>query len=143
MEYKASFRPDLSEFLLQRSEELTWLDRSLLKENMIPDEAFDIGVLNTDVVGYLFEYYTEYSDATAALNQVHRTLKKGGLLVVTNPCLQYTIDNVKVLEEIGFDFSEGYDIDLSTNKIIDINRDTPPKSMSRLNHYSFLILSKK
>ncbi|MFW9769195.1 MAG: hypothetical protein ACFFF9_10095 [Candidatus Thorarchaeota archaeon] len=142
MDRSASFRPDLKTLLLQIPEELTWLDRSLLEEERIPDEAFDIGVLNNDVVGYLFEYYTEYSDATVALKQVHRTIKNGGLLVVSNPCLQYIIDNVKILEEIGFEFVEGYDIDFSTKNILEINRRTPPKSMSRLNHYSFLIFSK-
>ena len=134
MDSKAFLRPDLSEILLHRPGELTWLDGFLLKEKKIPDETFDIGVLNTDVVGYLFEYYTEYSDATVALKQVHRTIKKGGLLIVTNPCLQYTIDNVKVLEDTGFEFVEGLDVELSTKNIVKIDRETPPESMSRLNH---------
>jgi hypothetical protein len=143
MDTKASLRPDLQEYLLQNSEELTWLDRSLMEKERFPDESFDIGVLNTDIVGYLFEYYTEYSNATDALKQVYRTVKNGGLLVVTNPCLQYKIDNVKVLEEIGFEFIEGFDIDLSTKKANRIDRKTPLESMSRLNYYSFLIFSKK
>ena len=143
MNSNAVFRPDMSSFLAQKSEELTWLDRFLLKEERIPDDSFIVGVLNTDVVGYLHEYYTEYSDAAAALDQVYRTIKSGGLLLVTNPCSLYVVDNVKVLENIGFEFVEGFDIDLSSGKISGIDRTTPPETMSRLNHYSFLVFLKK
>lgn len=143
MDSIASFRPDLTNFLSQNPEAETWLDRSLKGDNKIPHDSFDIGVLNTDVVGYLHEYYTEYSDATAALEQVYRTIKKNGLLVVTNPCSLYVVDNVKILESIGFVFVEGIDIELSTGSVSEMDRETNPESMSRLNHYSFLVFSKK
>jgi SAM-dependent methyltransferase len=143
MENEASFRPDLIDFLSRSPVEETWLDRILQTDKKIPQESFDIGVLNTDVVGYLHEYYTEYSDAEVALRQVYRTIKKDGLLIVTNPCSLYVVDNVKVIENVGFAFVEGIDIDLSTGSISEIGRETAPESMSRLNHYSFLVFSKK
>ncbi|MHA1951078.1 MAG: hypothetical protein ACW987_14575 [Candidatus Thorarchaeota archaeon] len=114
-----------------------------LQNNKIPRESFDIGVLNTDVIGYLHEYYSEYSDALVALDQVYRTIKKNGLLIVTNPCSLYVVDNVKILNSIGFDFVEGVDIELSSGNVTAIDRETAPESMSRLNHYSFLIFTKK
>ncbi|MHA2046436.1 MAG: hypothetical protein ACW99G_16745 [Candidatus Thorarchaeota archaeon] len=119
------------------------MDRFLLQNNKIPRESFDIGVLNTDVIGYLHEYYSEYSDALVALDQVYRTIKKNGLLIVTNPCSLYVVDNVKILNSIGFDFVEGVDIELSSGNVTAIDRETAPESMSRLNHYSFLIFTKK
>ncbi|MHA2152208.1 MAG: hypothetical protein ACXAAQ_09525 [Candidatus Thorarchaeota archaeon] len=143
MDGDASFRPDLKEFLSQNPEMETPLDRFLLQNNKIPRESFDIGVLNTDVIGYLHEYYSEYSDALVALDQVYRTIKKNGLLIVTNPCSLYVVDNVKILSSIGFDFVEGVDIELSSGNVTAIDRETAPESMSRLNHYSFLIFTKK
>jgi len=53
------------------------------------------------------------------------------------------VDNVKVLESVGFVFLEGTDIDLSSGRVSPIDRKTSPESMSRLNHYSFLVFSKK
>ncbi|MHA2200637.1 MAG: hypothetical protein ACXABN_12200 [Candidatus Thorarchaeota archaeon] len=143
MDKKAVLRPDLVKYLSQKPEVETWLDRVLLTAQRIPDESFDIGVLNTDVVGYLHEYYTEYSDASVALQQVFRAIKKGGQLIVANPCSMYVVDNISVLESVGFAFVEGTDIDLSAGTMSTINRETPPESMSRLNHYSFLIFSRK
>ena len=143
MENDAVLRPDLVTYLLQSPEAETWLDRILQTDQRIPHESFDIGVLNTDVVGYLHEYYTEYSDAAVSLQQVYGTIKKDGLLIVTNPCSLYVVDNVKVLESVGFVFIEGTDIDLSSGRISPIDRKTPPESLSRLNHYSFLVFSKK
>lgn len=142
MDAEASLRPDVIEYLSQNPTEMTWLDRSLSDEKRIPPESFNIGVLNNDVVGYLHEYYKEYSDAALALKQVYKTIKSGGLLIVTMPCSLYVVDNVAVLESIGFELVEGIDIDLANGTVSNINRKAAPESMSRLNHYSFLVFSR-
>ncbi len=142
MDSEASFRPDMIEYLNNKHTEMIWLDRTILHQNRIPEESFDIGVLNNDVVGYLHEYYREYGDAAAALSQVHKTVKPDGLLIVTNPCSLYVIDNVAVLESIGFRLVEGFAIDLTNGTIDILDRNTPPELMSTMNHYSFLVFSK-
>ncbi len=142
MDSEASFRPDMIEYLNTNHTEMTWLDRIILHEKRIPEESFDIGVLNNDVVGYLHEYYREYGDASTALSQVHKTVKAGGLLIVTNPCSFYVVDNVTVLESIGFRLVEGFAIDLTNGSIDFLDRNTPLDLMSTMNHYSFLVFSK-
>ncbi|MHA2359659.1 MAG: hypothetical protein ACXAB5_05265 [Candidatus Thorarchaeota archaeon] len=142
MDAESSFRPDMTEYLNQNPTEMTWLDRALSLEKRIPPESFDLGVLNNDVVGYLHEYYKEHSDAAIALKQVYNAIKIGGLLIVTMPCSLYIVDNVAVLESIGFDLVEGLEIDVEKGTVSQIDRETTPKSMSRLNHYSFLVFSR-
>ena len=61
MDLEAKFRPAMLEYLESRSDIMTKLDHHLVKNSAIPIQSFDIGVLNNDVVGYLHEYYTEYS----------------------------------------------------------------------------------
>jgi hypothetical protein len=139
MDEQADFRPSMIDYLKDKSNSMTWLDHHLMKNKSIPKAAFSFAILNNDVVGYLHEYYKEYSDATLGLQKVYKTLKKGALLVVTMPCSLYTIDNVKVLESIGFQFLEGKDIDLADGSITSLGRHTEPQEMSRLRHYSFLI----
>ncbi len=142
MDSEASFRPDMIEYLDNRVASMSDLDHHLLDNMFIPEGTFDIGVLNNDVVGYLHEYYKEYSDAVVGLEKVHRSLKEGALLVVTQPCSLYIVDNVKVLESIGFEFLEGKDIVLSDGSVLDLKRGTDPKGMSRLGHYTFLIFTR-
>jgi hypothetical protein len=115
----------------------------LKTKKFIPPGTFDLGVLNNDMVGYLHEYYKEYSDAVLGLRKVHQSLKKGALLVVTMPCSLYVVDNIQVLETIGFEFLEGKDIVLEDGSITDLDRQTNPQTMSRLGHYSFLIFISK
>ena len=66
-------------------------------------------------------------------------LKKGALLVVTMPCSLYEVDNVNVLESLGFRYLEGLDIDLADGSFKALERNTEPQSMSRLGHYTFLV----
>jgi hypothetical protein len=143
MDLEAKFRPAMIEYLESKSGIMTNLDCHLIKHKSIPMQSFDIGILNNDVVGYLHEYYAEYSDAAAALQKVHATLKKGALLVVTMPSSLYVVDNVGVLEKVGFKFLEGKDIDLSDGSVSELERDTEPRNMSRLGHYSYLIFVSK
>ncbi|MFW9982981.1 MAG: hypothetical protein ACFFE3_13835 [Candidatus Thorarchaeota archaeon] len=142
MDLEAIFRPDMIEYLNQNPTEITWLDRDILLNKRIQSESFDIGILNNDVVGYLHEYYKEYSNAALALKQVFQTIRSGGLLIVTMPCSLYVVDNVAVLESVGFKFIEGVDIDLDVGKVSIIDRNVSPRSISKLNHYSFLVFSR-
>ena len=142
MDEEANLRPDMIEYL-QSSNIMTSFDHHLKEHKYIPQETFDIGVLNNDIVGYLHEYYTEYSDARLGLQKVHKTLKIGALLIVTMPCSLYVVDNTEVLEALGFEFVEGLDITLSDVSIKSLDRTTDPQTMSRLGHYTFLVFVRK
>jgi hypothetical protein len=139
MDEEANLRPDMIDFLENRADTMTMLDNHLKSSKFIPQESFDIGIFNNDIVGYLHEYYTEYSDAQLGLQKVHKVLKKGALLVVTMPCSLYVINNIEVLESLGFKFVEGLDITISDGSPKAVDRSTDPKTMSRLGHYTFLI----
>ncbi|MBY8997298.1 MAG: hypothetical protein KGD60_06170 [Candidatus Thorarchaeota archaeon] len=143
MDEDAHLRPDMLEYLEANLSSNTWLDTHLKEQKFIPPNTFDIGVLNNDIVGYLQEYYTEYSNAIMGLQKVHKVLKDGALLVVTMPCSLYVIDNVQILESLGFEFLEGQDIVLSNGSVTLLNRFTEPQTMSRLGHYTFLIFIRK
>ena len=143
MDLEAKFRPAMIEYLESRPDTMTSLDHYMMENSAIPMQSFDIGILNNDVVGYLHEYYAEYSDVATALQKVHATLKKGALLIVTKPGSLYIVDNIDVLEKVGFTFLEGKDIDLSDGSISDLKRSTEPQNMSRLRHYSYLIFVRK
>ncbi|MFW9834209.1 MAG: hypothetical protein ACFFEK_09460 [Candidatus Thorarchaeota archaeon] len=143
MDKDARFRPDMIDYLESNVKVMTLLDYHLKTKKFIPSGTFDLGVLNNDMVGYLHEYYKEYSDAAVALQKVHQSLKKSALLVVTMPCSLYVVNNIEILETIGFEFLEGKDIDLENGSISDIDRQTKPQTMSRLGHYSFLIFISK
>ncbi len=142
MDEEANLRPDMIEYL-KGSNSMTSLDHHLKEHRNIPQETFDIGILNNDIVGYLHEYYTEYSDARLGLQKVHKTLKIGALLIVTMPCSLYVVDNVQVLESMGFEFVEGLDITLADGSITPLNHSSNPKTMSRLGHYTFLVFIRK
>jgi hypothetical protein len=141
MDINAELREQSLEFILKNPETATWLDDFLIGEKRFPSECFDIGILNTDVIGYLFEYYKEYSDAEKALSKVFEMIRKGGLLVVTMPCQQYKVDNVSIMEKTGFTFQEGLDITLSNGKKTLLEKDVPLEELSRLGHYTYLIFS--
>ena len=139
MDENAEFRPTMMQYLNQNAEDLIWLDDFLIGENRFPPECFDIGILNNDIIGYLMEYYTEYSNAMQGLEGVKKLIKSDGLLIVTNPCSLYVVDNVTILQNLGFNFIEGIDIDLESGKPCFIEANQDPKTMSRLGHYTFLV----
>ncbi len=139
MDEWAELRPGLVEYLENNPETMIWFDHHLQVHSYIPPEVFDIGILNNDIVGYLHEYYKEQGDVMISLRKVHRSLKKGALLIVTMPCSLYIVDNVNILESVGFQLLDGKDINLNDFLITDLNRNSEPNSMSRLGHYSFLI----
>jgi hypothetical protein len=53
------------------------------------------------------------------------------------------VDNIQVLESLGFEFVEGLDIQLSDGAVTTLGRSTEPQTMSRLGHYTFLIFVRK
>jgi len=139
MDTNATLRPDMLAYLDERPSRMTALDHHLRLKEFYPAKTFDVGVLNNDIVGYLHEYYTEYSDAQKGLEKVYSVLKSGAILVVTMPCSLYVVDNIQVIESLGFMFVEGIDIKLSDGSIRHLERSADPRIMSRLGHYTFLI----
>jgi len=142
MDETANLRPGMSEFLDQNPESVSWLDDFLIGEQRFPPECFDIGILNNDIVGYMHEYYKEYSDAKVGLQKVHRLIRRNGMLIVTMPCSLYVVDNVSILENIGFEYLEGVDVNLTSGEKTFFEKEFKPENMSRLGHYTFLIFSK-
>jgi hypothetical protein len=142
MNEEASFRPDMMEYLENHLDDVLWLDDFLIGEKRFPPECFDIGILNNDIVGYMMEYYIEYSDAIIGLSKVHELIIDGGLLVVTMPCALYVVDNITVLRDSGFEYIEGIDIDLKNEHITSIEPGRNPETFSRLGHYTFLVFRK-
>jgi hypothetical protein len=139
MDHDAKFRPDMIAHFENDPDTMIQLDHHLKAKKFIPQETFDVGILNNDVVGYLHEYYKKYSDAAVSLQKVHKVLKKGALLIVTMPCSLYIVDNVKVLESLGFRYLDGQDIDLADGSFKALQSHKDPQSMSRLGHYTFLV----
>ncbi|TFG98901.1 hypothetical protein E4H12_04595 [Candidatus Thorarchaeota archaeon] len=142
MDAKANLRTLNLDYIEGRPEIATWLDDFLISEERFPSDCFDIGILNTDIVGYMHEYYKEYSDAEKGLSKVWSLIHSGGLLIVTMPCLLYTIDNILVLEKIGFEFLQGIDINLTSGEKTFLEKDVPLEKLSNLGHYTFLLFSK-
>jgi len=141
MDEEASLRPDMIEYLENHLDDVIWLDDFLIGEERFPQECFDI-ILNNDIVGYMMEYYTEYSDAIIGLSKVHELIIDGGLLVVTMPCSLYVVDNITVLCDTGFEYIEGIDIYLKNEHITSIEPNRNPDTFSRLGHYTFLVFRK-
>ncbi|MGY5873407.1 MAG: hypothetical protein RTV72_14240 [Candidatus Thorarchaeota archaeon] len=142
MDTKAIIRPEIIEYLDNNPDDVSWLDDFLIGEERFPPECFDIGILNNDIVGYMKEYYTEYSNLKAGLKKVHELIRKNGLLIVTMPCSQYIVDNVSVLEESGFEFLQGMDVNISTGIATPLEKDAAPESMSKLGYYTFLLFTR-
>lgn len=142
MDEEATLRPAMIDFLNSNPETISWLDDFLIREQRFPPECFDIGILNNDIVGYMQEYYKDYSDAKKGLQKVQKLVRKDGFLVVTMPCSLYVVDNVALLEEIGFKYLQGVDVNLSTGKKTFLEKDVKPADLSRLGHYTFLIFTR-
>ncbi|MFX1603848.1 MAG: hypothetical protein ACFFCK_10210, partial [Promethearchaeota archaeon] len=139
MTTEAAFRPSDIEFVQSHPEEKTWLDDHIMDQGRLPNGCFQFGVFNNDVVGYLFEYYKTYTDAQRSLLTVRSTMKDGAMLIVTQPCSLYSVDNIEILTKCDFKFIEGLDIDLRTKAVSNLDPDCSIESLSRLGHYTFLI----
>jgi hypothetical protein len=139
---EASFRQDQVEYLNEHRHEQTILDRRIIEEQRIGEDAFDLGFLNNDVIGYLFEYYKAYTDALTSLEAVQKTMRSGSLLIVTQPCSLYPVDNLDVLSRVGFSFIEGIDVELKSGEVSLISEDSESDTLSRMGHYTYLVLKK-
>ncbi|MFX1369328.1 MAG: hypothetical protein ACFFAY_12090 [Promethearchaeota archaeon] len=137
MDKEASFRQEQADYILNHGAERTELDKRLLSAKGIGEKAFHLGFLNNDVVGYMFEYYKAYTDALASLEVVRKTMRPRGVLLVTQPCSLYPVDNVEVLSSAGFSFIDGKDIDLKTGAVSSVGENTDLKTLSRRGHYTF------
>ncbi|UCH04379.1 MAG: hypothetical protein JSW05_12545 [Candidatus Thorarchaeota archaeon] len=139
MTTEAALRPSDIEFVQSHPEEKTWLDDHIMNQGRLPDGCFQFGVLNNDVVGYLFEYYKTYTDAQRSLLTVRSTMKDGAMLIVTQPCSLYSVDNIEVLRKCDFGFISGMDVDLKTREVTSLDPECSVESLSRLGHYTFLL----
>lgn len=132
--------PDIQMEYLKREEALNnQLDRFIAEKKQIPVDGFDIGFLNNDVIGYIHEYYTEYTDAEKSIQGIHKTMAPGALLIVAEPCSLWQLDNISVLEANGFKFIEGYEVEIETGMVSEISEKTDFKTMGQLGHYTVLI----
>ena len=143
MDTSANIRPENLEYINNNPDIANWLDDFLIGEQCFPPGCFDIGILNNDVVGYMYEYYTEYSDAEKGLQKVWKLIRSNGLLIVTAPCLQYKVDNISILEKIGFTYLEGFDITLSNGEQTLLEKNVQLDKLSNLGHYTFLLFHKR
>ncbi|MHA1136038.1 MAG: hypothetical protein ACTSSE_06075 [Candidatus Thorarchaeota archaeon] len=142
MDVEANLRSPNRDYIKEHPDIATWLDDFLIGEKKLPSECFDIGILNTDIVGYMHEYYTEYSDAEKGFSKVWSMIRPGGILVVTMPCMQYKVDNISILEKVGFTYVEGLDITLSTGEKTLLEKNVRLDELSNLGHYTFLLFTK-
>ncbi len=135
---KADF-PSVQRDYFESKKNRTRIDETILKEHRIPEATFHIGILNNDVIGYLYEYYTEYTDAEKSLQGIREAMHPEGLLMVTQPCMLYPIDNIEVLEAHRFHYITGFDFDLKHDGVSKIDRSAPIDSLSKLGHYTVLL----
>ncbi len=120
-------------------EKLNSVDEQVLRYNKIPKGCFDIGILNNDVIGYIHSYYKEYTNSEASMKGFRETMHGDGLLIVTQPCMLYPVDNIAFLESHGFNFIWGIDFNSHTSDSIEFDRRYPIERMSRLGHYTVLL----
>jgi len=117
----------------------TYIDESIISDEKIPRNCFHIGILNNDVVGYIHEYYKEYTDPFSSLEGIRNSLVDSGILIVTQPCMLYHVDNIEVLQSFGFKLLTGLDFDVRNDIVTKVDAQTPLDSLSKLGHYSVLI----
>ena len=139
MELEATFRQPQADYLLKNEGQQNDLDRRLLEGKGLGEGVFDLGFLNNDVVGYIFEYYKVYTDALASLKAIRKVMRDESILLVTQPCSLYPVDNVEVLTDVGFSFVEGKDVDMKTGEMTAIEEDTDIGTFSQRGHYTFLV----
>ncbi len=137
MDRSARFPTVQTEYLQENGHLMTDIDRVIQYELRLPPRSFDLGILNNDVVGYLSEYY--HRDVDLILEKIRLSVRDDGLLVVTQPCMLYRLDNISLLERAGLVFLEGYDLELRTNRAQQLTRDTRPEAMSHTGHFTSLV----
>ncbi len=142
MSRSAAFRPGMTDFLHENTGLQTSFDRTLMTHGAIPSESFHVGILNNDIVGYLHEYYGKSGDAHRALQGIYDSMKTEGIVVVTMPSMLYRVDNVQLLEAVGFHFIQGVDVETESGHVDTYHHKPDQNQLSRTGHYSFLVLRK-
>jgi hypothetical protein len=141
MNIRASFPYEQEEYLKRNPEEVTSLDRFILNEKRLPNACFHLGVMNKDLIGYMSEYYENETDLKASLQTIHDILSRNALLIVTQPCVMYRVDNLKILRDNTFHLEEIIDVDLKTGTHSLMDDSTAIESFCKSNHYSFIVAS--
>ncbi|MHA1907784.1 MAG: hypothetical protein ACW98Y_10860 [Candidatus Thorarchaeota archaeon] len=139
MTEEASFPEVQKVFFEQEAPTMTYIDDYINSNSALPHSCFDIGVLNNDVIGYIHDYYREYTDAKKSLEGIRRVMKPHSLLIVTQPGLIFHMDNIDALSKHGFHFIEGFDIETENGRLTSIDEKSDPMSMGNLGHYTVLI----
>ena len=143
MQSNAVFPYEQEEYLKNHPQEQNSLDKKILNEKRLPPACFHLGIMNKDLVGYLSKYYEHDSDMRASFQSIRETLYPDALLIVTQPCVLYRVDNVKILKDNAFHLKEIFDVDLKTGTHTLMDESTDYESFSKPNHYSFIVLSTK
>jgi hypothetical protein len=141
MDQEAIMIPDMVDYIEAHLDIAIWMDDFLIGKNRFPPKSIDLGVLNNDIIGYMYEYYKSNSNVDVGVQKIYSLIRNDGVLVVTMPCSLYVVDNIGILEKAGFSFREGIDIDLSTEEVTFLDRHAVPNTMSRLGHYTFLLFN--
>ena len=143
MSSHATFPYEQKEYLKRNLQESTSLDKHILNEENFPPTSLHLGIMNKDLIGYLSEYYENESDLRTCLQAIKKILHLKALLIITQPCVMYRVDNVKLLRDNGFHLEEIIDVDLKTelHTLMDVSASI--ESFSKPNHYSFIVASCK
>jgi hypothetical protein len=143
MSSHASFPYEQKEYLKKTPQDMTSLDHQILNEQKLPPACFHLGILNKDILGYLSEYYENDTDMRTSLQAVRDSLKQDGLMIVTQPCVMYRVDNLRILRDNTFHIEDIIDVDLKTGKHSVLDESASMESFSKPNHYSFIVVSSK
>jgi hypothetical protein len=143
MRSHASFPIEQEQYLKRNPEEITSLDQYILSEKHFPPACFHLGIMNKDLLGYFQNYYEKDTDLKKSLQSIRDSLNQNALLIVTQPCAMYRVDNVKILRDNSFYLEELIDVDLKTGTHTLLDESTNIESFSKPNHYNFIVVSSK
>jgi hypothetical protein len=99
--------------------------------------------MNKDLIGYMSEYYENETDLRTSFETIHHVLSQNALLIVTQPCMMYRVNNLKILRDNAFILEEIIDVDLKTGTHSLLDDSNTIESFSKSNHYSFIVASSK
>jgi hypothetical protein len=137
----ATFPYEQGAYLKRNPHKLTSLDHQILNGKYLPPACFHLGILNKDLVGYLSEYYENDTDVRRSFQAIRDTLTQNALVIVTQPGVMYRVDNLQILKDNGFQVEQIIDVDLKTGAHIFFDNSTSIDSLSKPNHYSFIVAS--
>lgn len=143
MSSHASFPFEQKEYLKKTPQDTTSLDHQILKKEKLPPACFHLGILNKDILGYMSKYYENDTDMQTSLLTIRDSLGRNGLMIVTQPCVMYCVDNLRILRDNEFHLEEIIDVDLKTGTYTILDESAGTESFSKPNHYSFIVVSSK